>query len=130
AAFDAHGFQRRRKNFSAAVDHQQFVPRLRHLRNLPRQRSDGVAVVEQSPREFHHDSHATPAFSSKPIIRFRFCTACPAAPLPRLSRQLTIISRCPPASSAKPTSQKFVYATCCSSGRRPACQIRTIGLSA
>lgn len=33
-----------------------------------------------------------PAVSGSPMARFKFCTACPAAPFTRLSRQLTTIS--------------------------------------
>src|SRR6266852_4614962 len=50
----------------------------------------------------------------------KFCTACPAAPLPRLSRQETTTRRRPDLSRAKPMSQKLVCATCCNSGRVPA----------
>ena len=33
----------------------------------------------------HKEAPSSPAVSGKPQMRFAFCTACPAAPLPRLS---------------------------------------------
>ncbi len=55
-----------------------------------------------------------PVFSSRPNIKFMFCTAWPAAPLTRLSiAEKTTI--CFPR-TAKPMSQKFVVFTQLMSG--------------
>ncbi len=119
AAGDAHARERGGENLAAAVDHQNFVARARHFGDLPRDRLHVFIAFEQRARNFDHQSHSNPAVSGYPRIPFRFCTACPAAPLPRLSRHDTTIKRSPDASSAKPISQKFVCATCCSSGNFP-----------
>src|SRR5882762_1785941 len=50
--------------------------------------------------EHQRASTSKPADSGRPSIRFRFCTAAPLAPLPRLSRR-AIASACRCASLAK-----------------------------
>src|SRR5215210_1311666 len=55
-----------------------------------------------------------PVFSSNPNIKFMFCTACPAAPLTRLSMAEKITTCLP--RTAKPRSQKFVVFTQLMSG--------------
>ena len=56
--------------------------------------STSSLVVERGPANFHDELHCNPSFSSKPNIRFMFCTACPAAPFRRLSRHETSTARC------------------------------------
>src|SRR5215475_3233195 len=61
---------------------------------------------------FHHGfvpSNINPLFSSKPNIKFIFCTAWPAAPFTRLSNAENTTT-CRPR-VAKPMSQKFVVFT-------------------
>src|ERR1019366_364865 len=123
-ALNIHALERSGENLSAAMHHQNFVTLVSELRHLTRQRFQRRRVIEQCSGNFNDHSHLSPVASSMPSIAFMFCTAWPAAPLPRLSRQLTTARRRPPASSAKPMSQKLVYATCCSSGNFPAGQMR------
>src|SRR5206468_1711352 len=72
----------------------------------------------------------SPAVEPSPSARFAFCTACPAAPLPRLSSaQTTIVV--PVASSVKtPSSAASVPCTRASSGTTPSGSIRTTSLPA
>src|SRR6185436_18271645 len=55
-----------------------------------------------------------PVVSSRPNIKFMFCTACPAAPLTKLSIAVKTTSCRPRA--AKPISQKLVVLTQLMSG--------------
>src|SRR5664279_5779404 len=57
--------------------------------NRPGELLDQLLTVERSPANLDDELHCKPAFSSKPNIRFMFCTACPAAPFKRLSRHDT-----------------------------------------
>src|SRR4029077_1271518 len=129
-AFDTHALKRGGEDLSATMHHQQLMPLLGKLRNLSAQRANRFWIVQQSTGNLHDHSHWRPVASSKPIIAFMFCTAWPAAPLPRLSRQLTTTRRSPLESRAKPMSQKFVCATCWSSGRRPDGHSLTMGFPA
>src|SRR5262249_47200008 len=75
-------------------------------------------------------SRRKPAVSASPRARFAFCTACPAAPLPRLSiAQIT--SDVPVERSVKPAiSAASVPCTRATSGATPSGRTRTIGLDA
>src|SRR5262245_32631863 len=84
-------------------------------------------VVERGATDFYDDSQFSPSRSSQPNITFMFCTAWPAAPLIRLSRQEIRISRLPSGLSTAPISQKFVRSENWISGRRGDAKIRTHG---
>src|SRR5580658_2337996 len=130
AAGDAHARQSCGENSSAAMNHQQFVAGARELGDLPRDGLHGFFIFEQRACNFNYQSHSKPAVSGNPHIRFMFCTAWPAAPLPRLSRQETTTRRSPAGSSANPMSQKLVWVTCCNSGKRGCARTRTSGRAA
>ena len=55
-------------------------------------------IVEKASSQLDH-SHASPSVSGNPHMRLKFCTACDAAPLSRLSITETITARRPPCSS-------------------------------
>jgi len=83
----------------------------RHLM-LPRQLDDRSRallpqffVLESPPADLYNDFQFSPSCSVHPYITFMFCTACPAAPLIRLSRHETRISFLPSGPSANPISQ-------------------------
>ena len=82
-------------------------------------RSKTVAVA-------HHKVHKSAVSSAQPIIRLRFWTATPAAPLIRLSRQASTTIR--PRTTRRVMSQKLVCAESLVVGKWPT--TRTNGLSA
>ena len=53
---------------------------------------------------------SNPMVSGKPIIRLKFCTAWPAAPLVRLSMAEMTMTRRPPPATRRARSQKFAPA--------------------
>src|SRR5271157_2260242 len=126
-AFDSKTLQSGGEKASAAMDHQEFVAVSGERGNVARELLHSHSIFEQSTRKFDDNSHKSPVCSSSPSVRFMFCTACPAAPFPRLSRHEMMIKRCPSVSRTKPMSQKFVFVTCCNSGREPAGEMRTMG---
>src|SRR5208283_566470 len=97
------------KGPASPVNHQNVVTLVGKSSNAFREVFDQRGVLKQGAGKFNDNFHRRPVCSSSPSIRFRFCTACPAAPLPRLSRQETTMSRLPVESSAKPISQKLVF---------------------
>src|SRR3989339_694920 len=62
--------------------------------------------LEQDMGLFDDVFHRIPSASSKPNMRFRFCTACPACPLSRLSMAEKTRQSVP--SQYRPMSQKLV----------------------
>ena len=62
-AGDAHARERGGEDFSAAVDHEQFVARAREFSDLPRDRLHVFVALEQRARDFDYDSHSNPAVS-------------------------------------------------------------------
>src|SRR4029077_15961541 len=126
-ALDAHALERRGEETPAARDDAQLVAFFRQRGDLANQGATEGVIFEQSSGKFDDNFHSSAVCSLIPSMRLKFCTACPAAPFPRLSRQETITRRRPVLSKAKPMSQKLVCATCCNSGRAPAAQIRIIG---
>src|SRR5690606_24845824 len=68
----------------------------RHARLLPQQSAHRPSSTGSSA------SPGTPASSSKPNARLRFCSACVAAPLSRLSSVATTTRRLPPGATVKP----------------------------
>ena len=60
-------------------------------------------------------AYSSAVVSGKPYIRLKFCTAAPAAPLIRLSRQLIVSTR--PRTMRTVMSQKFVLAVSFEPGR-------------
>src|SRR5208337_1843218 len=111
---------------ATAMNHQDFVAMPRERGDVLRELLHGGGIFEQSAREFDDNPHKSPVCSSRPSVRFMFCTACPAAPFPKLSRHETIMRRFPSVSRTKPISQKFVFVTCCNSGNEPAGEMRTM----
>src|SRR6516225_87257 len=87
---------------AAAVDDYQLMALAAQIRNGLGELADQLFVVECGSSDFHHEFHCSPSFSSKPNMRFMFCTACPAAPFRRLSRHETSTARWPSGESAKP----------------------------
>src|SRR5262249_7666775 len=67
-----------------------------------------ILVVERGASDFDDHFQFSPSLSSQPNIRFRFCTAWPAAPFKRLSRHETSTRRLPSGASVMPISQKLV----------------------
>src|SRR5262249_36527444 len=103
-ALNAQPLERRGKNPPAAVHYQDFVTPSGKLGHLSGERPHRRLIFQQCSRKFDYQSHCSPVCSSTPRIRLQFCTAWPAAPLPRLSRQDTTISRRPDGSSTNPIS--------------------------
>ena len=90
---------------AAAMHHGYLVAVLRQHGNRPRAAVQQVLIFQGRTTEFDHEFHASPSASSHPHIRFMFSTACPAAPLSRLSKQETTTHRRPSFASLKPMSQ-------------------------
>src|ERR1700680_1353678 len=112
---------------ASAVDHHHLrAPRAR-LRDLARQRIARFRRIQQGAAQFDQNLHSSPSVSAYPSIRFMFCTACPAAPLTRLSMALTTTARRVAWSTVTPISQKLVRCTARRSGTRPAAYVRTNG---
>ena len=101
----AHLLQGAGQRRAAAVHHGDLVAILRQHRDRPRTAMKQAWIFECRTTEFDYEFHASPSASSHPHIRFIFSTACPAAPLSRLSRQETTIHRRPSFASLKPMSQ-------------------------
>src|SRR5438309_8069289 len=101
------------------------------------QARDGIGACGEQSRSvqcvsadlYDETLHSNRSDSENPKARFMFCTACPAAPLSRLSRQLMTVTRLPSGASANPMSQKFV---CAAKEIAGSCvpRTRTIGLAA
>jgi hypothetical protein len=67
--------------------------------------ADGVLQLRLHQCRMPDALHSSPSDSPNPHIRFMFCTAWPAAPFKRLSRQETRTSCLPSFASSKPMSQ-------------------------
>jgi hypothetical protein len=65
-----------------------------------------VGVFKTGPRGPAAGTHKSPVVSGCPYIRLKFCTATPAAPLMRLSRQASTTMR--PRTTRTVMSQKLV----------------------
>ena len=122
--------QRAAKRRAAAVDDHQLVAFATQAGNRLGELVDQFFVVERRATDFDHQLHCNPSFSSKPNIRFMFCTAWPAAPFSRLSMHETSTARLPSGESEKPMSQKFVFSENLICGSRAAPKTRTHGLPA
>src|SRR5205807_717770 len=92
---------------AATVDDRDLVPVARQLDHGVGALAQDCGVVERGSADFHDHPHCNPSASFHPYITFMFCTACPAAPLSRLSIQETITRRRPSSARQKPISQKF-----------------------
>ena len=80
---------------------------------------DPRRIVQQCAAKLNQQSQSRPSVSGNPRTRFRFCTACPAAPFTRLSMQLTTTPRRVAWSYFTPMSQKLVRCTAAMSGMTP-----------
>src|SRR5260370_42628378 len=112
--------------FSAAVNEHELLAPLPRLRDPAQHLRAPRGVIQEAASQFDH-SHASPSVSGYPHMRLKFCTACDAAPLSRLSMTDTITARRPPCSSVYPISQRAVFTTFLSSGSCPAGRVRTNG---
>ena len=90
---------------TAAVDHGDAM-------SVAGELHDGVGalvqhwlVFESCASNFDDQFHCNPCSSFQPHMRFMFWTACPAAPLSRLSTQETRTRRRPSSARQKPRSQ-------------------------
>ncbi len=103
-ALDAALGQVARHLLAATVDHhRRVVPR--NCRDLPGESLAGCIGIQQRTAQFYQQLHSSPSASGYPSIRFMFCTACPAAPLTRLSIALTTTARPVVESTTTPISQ-------------------------
>src|SRR6185437_3958126 len=100
----AHLAEDARQRGSAAMDHGDlmFARQLLYRECGAMQK---ISVFQRCASKFDDDLHFRPSCSFHPNIRFMFCTAWPAAPFSRLSRQETITMRRWSAASVKPISQ-------------------------
>ena len=103
--FFTHHFQGARQCAPSAMHHHNLMPIVRQLNHRLRTFLQRRLVFYCSPADFDDNLHCNPSLSSHPYIRFMFCTACPAAPFSRLSRQETTTSRRPSRARQKPRSQ-------------------------
>jgi hypothetical protein len=108
-AFLAEPLHRAGEFHAAAVDDRDLVAVARQLNNGVRALAQDFRIVERGSSDLDDDPHCNPSASFHPYITFMFCTACPAAPLSRLSMQETITRRRPSSARQKPISQKFEY---------------------
>src|SRR5207245_7267128 len=75
-------------------------------------------ILQECPAYFNDFCHETsPAVGSYPNIKFKFWTACPAAPFTRLSRTETITVLSPLATV--PMTQRLVFVTLWTFGSCP-----------
>src|SRR5256885_4491239 len=114
---DSRALQRRVDLFPAAM-HDDDRPAARcDLCDGAYDGSQMPGILEQLPAKLENQrtNHKSAVRSSRPSITLRFWTACPDAPLSRLSSTDTMTAR-PDGSTRQPMSQKFVCATCLISG--------------
>ncbi len=62
------------------------------LGELTGNRVSGFRVIEKRPADFDQHPHSKASVSGNPSMRFMFWTACPAAPLTKLSSAATIVT--------------------------------------
>ena len=96
--------QHPRKGRASAVYYGNLVL-IRQLPDGERRPMEQRGVLQGSAAKLDYDFHFSPSSSFQPNIRFMFCTACPAAPFIRLSRQETSTMRLPSLASVNPMSQ-------------------------
>src|SRR5207247_4024204 len=111
---------------AAAMNENELLAVLPCLRHSAQHFRAPRSVIEKASAQLDHP-HARPSVSGNPHMRLKFCTACDAAPLSRLSITETITARRPPCSSVKPISARGVLTTLFSSGSCPAGNTRTSG---
>src|SRR5579872_176437 len=97
--------QEARHLFAAAVHHHDLMTSSRDLVDFCSQAASRRFAVEQRPAQFDEKLHNRPSVSGNPSARFMFCTACPAAPFPRLSIVQTTTARPVAPSRRTPISQ-------------------------
>src|SRR5262249_6485232 len=95
---DTEAFQMRVDVFPAAVHDDDWLAAFPRLRDPAQHLRAPRGVLEKASSQLDH-SHANPSVSGYPHMRLKFCTACDAAPLRRLSMTETITARRPPCSS-------------------------------
>ena len=100
----AQRFERARQLHAAAVNHGHLMAIAHKIGNSARAAFQQRRSLQACSTQFNDVLHSRPSDSPQPSITFRFCTAWPEAPFSKLSRQLTITARRPPASIWKPMS--------------------------
>src|SRR5258707_4157696 len=101
---------------AAAVHEHDLLAVLPAFRNRAQHLGAPQRIIEKAPAEFDDVHQIKASVSAKSNIRLKFCTACEAAPLSRLSMTETITARRPPCRSWKPISARGVLTTFFSSG--------------
>src|SRR5262245_33346551 len=129
-ALDAALGKKARHLLAATMDHHHLIAVARGLGDLAGEARAQILLIEQRASQLHQDSQSSPSVSANPSATFMFWTACPAAPLTRLSIALTTTARPVEASKRTPMSQKFVRDTARRSGTCPTSYSRTNGSAA
>src|SRR5207245_4283125 len=123
---------------AAAPAHQQ-APAARLARAGDGVEDRAAAPVEEAPaglqdgqpphgRGARAGAHrGSPSSSGRPVIKLRFCTACPEAPFTRLSIAEKTTACLVPGTEAQPMAQAFVSLTSAVEGRPPSPSSRTKG---
>ena len=105
AAFNAAALQSTGQLPAAAMDDEEGVAGGLGGCDLARQVCQKQRVFRQGTADFDEGFQKSPSVSGNPSARFILWTACPAAPLPRLSMAATINPRPEISSNSKPISQ-------------------------
>src|SRR5205807_3317227 len=124
---NAEALQVRVDMLAAAVNEHDFVAIFPMDRDRAERFGAPHRIVEKASAQFDDVHQSSASVSAKPHMRLKFCTACDAAPLSRLSMTETITARRPPCRSWKPISARGVLTTFFSSGSCPAGSTRTNG---
>src|SRR4051812_10480836 len=93
------------KRAAAAVDDHDLMTVFGETLDRTHTGLKGLRIFESDAANLEHDLHCSPSLSSNPYITFMFCTACPDAPLTRLSIAEKSVRRRPSFESANPRSQ-------------------------
>ena len=86
----------------AGAQHQPVRDDLRLGRRFLQHAAGNIGRGRIRQSQIRRDSSGMPSNSSKPSARLRFCIACVAAPLRRLSSVATTTTRLPPGAIVKP----------------------------
>ena len=101
----AHLGERPGKLDAAAMDDGDLVTILHEIVDSAAAEQEDGGIFECDAPKFDDEFQSRPSSSFQPQMMFIFWTAWPAAPLSRLSRQLTRTRRLPSGPSSKPMSQ-------------------------
>ena len=111
AHVEALGLESRRHARRPEAAGEQRGLELGHVRRAldPARAEEAVAPVRAEPGPSRTAAHSSPSASGRPSMRFRSCTACPAAPFQRLSIAANAIVLSP--TTVTCTRQRFVSCT-------------------